>query len=68
MTELHNTEWMIVRSADQSKKDSFKKVLNEIEGDMSVGRYDLKSVIECKGEIFFFLINEEGVRETRGPG
>ncbi|MFZ0326635.1 MAG: hypothetical protein WAL66_04955 [Nitrososphaeraceae archaeon] len=51
---------MIVKSADPTKLGgaSLKKMLAEIESLLANGGYALKSVTECNGQIFVFLINE----------
>jgi hypothetical protein len=50
---------MIVKSADPTTLEgaSLKKMLNEIEA-LIVNGYKLKSITECKGEIFVFLLTE----------
>ncbi|MFL6380317.1 MAG: hypothetical protein ACJ71K_05890, partial [Nitrososphaeraceae archaeon] len=40
---------------------SLKKMLNEIEALLANG-YTLKSITECNGEIFAFLLNESELR------
>jgi DNA phosphorothioation-dependent restriction protein DptG len=59
MTNWHESPLMIVKSADPTALDgaSLKKMLNEIEA-LLVDGYTLKSVTECNGEIFVFLLNE----------
>jgi hypothetical protein len=54
---------MIVKSADPTALDgaSLKKMLNELEALLANG-YTLKSVIECNGQIFVFLLNESELR------
>ena len=66
MTNWHESPLMIVKSADPTKHDgaSLKKMLNEIEA-LLVNGYTLKSITECNGEIFVFLLNEF---ELRGIG
>lgn len=56
---------MIVKSADPTIHDgaSLKKMLNEIEALLLNG-YRLKSITECNGEIFVFLLNESELRAT----
>jgi hypothetical protein len=39
-------------------------MLNEIEALLANG-YTLKSIIECNGEIFVFLLNESELRRIR---
>ena len=60
MTNWHESSLMIVKSADPLKDDgaSLKKMLAEIEALLANGGYALKSVTECNGQIFVFLINE----------
>jgi hypothetical protein len=50
---------MIVKSADPTKLNgaSLTKMLNEIEA-LLVNGYTLKSITDCNGEIFAFLLNE----------
>jgi hypothetical protein len=59
MTNWHDSQLMIVKSADPTVHEgaSLKKMLNEMEALLANG-YTLKSVMECNGEIFVFLINE----------
>jgi hypothetical protein len=66
MTNWHESPLMIVKSADPTIHDgaSLKKMLNEIEA-LLVNGYTLKSITECNGEIFAFLLNES---ELRGIG
>ena len=54
---------MIVKSADPAALDgaSLKKMLNELEALLANG-YTLKSVTECNGQIFVFLLNESELR------
>ena len=60
MTNWHESPLMIVKSADPTKLGgaSLKKMLAEIEALLANGGYALKSVTECNGQIFVFLINE----------
>jgi len=60
MTNWHESPLMIVKSADPTKHEgaSLKKMLAEIEALLANGGYTLKSIIECNGQIFAFLINE----------
>ncbi|MFL6384764.1 MAG: hypothetical protein ACJ712_07315 [Nitrososphaeraceae archaeon] len=66
MTNWHESPLIIVKSADPIVHDgaSLKKMLNEIEALLDNG-YTLKSITECNGEIFAFLLNES---ELRGIG
>jgi hypothetical protein len=66
MTNWHESPIMIVKSADPTIHEgaSLKKMLNEIEA-LVVNGYTLKSITDCNGEIFAFLINES---ELRGIG
>jgi hypothetical protein len=59
MTNWHDSPLMIVKSADPIVHvgASLKKMLNEIEALLANG-YTLKSIVECNGEIFAFLLNE----------
>jgi hypothetical protein len=59
MTNWHESPLMIVKSADPTALDgaSLKEMLNEIEA-LLVSGYTLKSVTECNGQIFVFLLNE----------
>jgi len=65
MTNWHESPLMIVKSADPTALDgaSLKKMLNEIEALLDDG-YTLKSVTECNGQIFVFLLNESELREV----
>jgi hypothetical protein len=65
MTNWHESPLMIVKSADPTIHDgaSLKKMLNEIEA-LLVNGYRLKSITECNGEIFAFLLNESELRAT----
>ncbi|MFZ0328875.1 MAG: hypothetical protein WBP64_02405 [Nitrososphaeraceae archaeon] len=60
MTNWHESPLIIVKSADPTKHDgaSLKKMLAELESLIASGGYVLKSVTECNGQIFVFLINE----------
>ena len=60
MTNWHESPLMIVKSADPTKLGgaSLKKMLAEMEALLANGDYALKSVTECNGQIFVFLINE----------
>ena len=60
MTNSHDSPLMIVtRRADPIVHEgaSLKKMLNEVEALLANG-YTLKSITECNGEIFAFLLNE----------
>jgi hypothetical protein len=63
MTNWHDSSLMIVKSADPTIFDgaSLKKMLNEIEA-LIVNGYTLKSITECNGEIFVFLLNESEIK------
>jgi hypothetical protein len=63
MTNWHESPLMIVKSADPDVLEgaSLKKMLNEIEA-LLVNGYTLKSITECNGEIFAFLLNESELR------
>jgi hypothetical protein len=65
MTNWHESPLMIVKSADPTTLDgaSLKKMLNELEALLANG-YTLKSVTECNGQIFVFLLNESELREV----
>ena len=65
MTNWHESQLMIVKSADPTRNEgaSLKKMLNEIEALLANG-YTLKSTIECNGEIFVFLLNESELRRV----
>jgi hypothetical protein len=67
MTNWHDSQLMIVKSADPTIHEgaSLKKMLNEIEA-LLVNGYTLKSVTECNGEIFAFLLNESELRNEIG--
>jgi hypothetical protein len=58
---------MIVKSADPTVHEgaSLKKMLNEIEALLANG-YMLKSITECNGEIFAFLLNDSELRREIG--
>ena len=64
MTNWHDSPLMIVKSANPTANEgaSLKKMLNEIETLLANGGYTLKSITECNGEIFAFLINESELR------
>ena len=70
MTNWHESPLMIVKSADPLIHNgaSLKKMLNEIEA-LLVNGYMLKSITECNGEIFAFLISETELRsnDRRSP-
>ena len=63
MTNWHDSPLMIVKSADPTVHEgaSLNKMLNEIEA-LLANAYTLKSITECNGEIFVFLINESEIR------
>ena len=67
MTNSHDSQLMIVKSADPSVHEgaSLKKMLNEIEALLANG-YMLKSITECNGEIFSFLLNDSELRREIG--
>ena len=70
MTNWHESPLMIVKSADPTKLAgaSLKKMLAEIEALLANGGYALRSVTECNGQIFVFLINESELdRFKTGP-
>jgi hypothetical protein len=64
MTNWHESPLMIVKSADPTKLAgaSLKKILAEIEALLANGGYALRSVTECNGQIFVFLINESELK------
>jgi hypothetical protein len=66
MTNWHESPTMIVKSADPTIHEgaSLKKMLNEIEA-LLVNGYILKSITECNGEIFVFLLNESELTGTQ---
>jgi hypothetical protein len=67
MTNWHESPLMIVKSADPVKDDgaSLKKMLAEMEALIANGGYALKSVTECNGQIFVFLINESELKRSK---
>ena len=67
MTNWHESSLMIVKSADPLKDDgaSLKKMLAEIEALLANGGYALKSVTECNGQIFVFLISESELKKSK---
>ena len=67
MTNWHDSPILIVKSADPTKLNgaSLTKMLNEIEA-LLVNGYTLKSITECNGEIFVFLINESELKNDSG--
>jgi hypothetical protein len=67
MTNWHESPPMIVKSADPLKDDgaSLKKMLAEMEALIANGGYALKSVIECNGQIFVFLISESELKKSK---
>ena len=66
MPNWHDSPIMIVKSADPKALDgaSLTKMLNEIE-TLMVNGYTLKSITECNGEIFAFLLNESELKQTQ---
>jgi hypothetical protein len=66
MTNWHDGPLMIVKSANPTVHEgaSLKKMLNEIETLLANGGYTLKSITECNGEIFVFLLNESELSKT----
>jgi len=66
MTNWHESPSMIVKSADPTIHEgaSLKKMLNELEA-LLINGYTLKSITECNGEIFVFLLNESELGGTR---
>ncbi|HVH95551.1 MAG TPA: hypothetical protein VM682_01220 [Bacillus sp. (in: firmicutes)] len=67
MTNWHESPLMIVKIPDPVKDDgaSLKKKPAEIEALLANGGHTLKSVIECDGQIFVFLINESELRGSK---
>jgi len=67
VTNWHDSPLMIVKSADPTALNgaSLTKMLNEIEA-LLVNGYTLKSVTECNGEIFVFLLNESELKKNSG--
>ena len=67
MTNWHDTPLMIVKSADPTALNgaSLTKMLNEIEA-LQVNGYTLKSITECNGQIFAFLLNESELKKSSG--
>lgn len=65
MTNWHDSPLMIVKSADPTTLNgaSLAKMLNEIEA-LVVNGYTLKSITECNGEIFAFLLNEAELKKS----
>ena len=66
ITNWHESLLMIVKSANPTILDgaSLKKMFNEIEA-LIVNGYALKSITECNGEIFVFLLNESETKRTK---
>jgi hypothetical protein len=66
MTNWHESPSLIVKSADPTIHEgaSLKKMLNELEA-LLVNGYTLKSIAECNGELFAFLLNESELGATR---
>jgi hypothetical protein len=65
MVKVYETDWMIVRRANPLERDAFIQELGEVERSMTEYGFDLKSITECKGEIFFFLINSKAINDAR---
>jgi hypothetical protein len=64
MTNWHES-LLIVKSADPTVYEGASlKMLNEIETLLANG-YTLKSITECNGEIFAFLLDESELRRIR---
>ena len=55
---------MIVKSTDPTTLEGacLKKMFNEIEA-LIVNGYTLKSITECSGEMFVFLLNESEIKK-----
>lgn len=66
MTNWHESSLMIVKSADPTILEgaSLKKMFNEIEA-LIINGYTLKSITECNGEIFVFLLNESEIKKDK---
>jgi hypothetical protein len=66
ITNWHESSLMIVKSANPTVLDgaSLKKMFNEIEA-LIVNGYALKSITQCNGEIFVFLLNESETKENK---
>jgi hypothetical protein len=66
MTNWHESALMIVKSADPTTLEgaSLKKMFNEIEA-LIVNGYTLKSIAECSGEMFVFLLNESEIKKRQ---
>ena len=66
MTNWHDSSLMVVKSADPTTLEgaSLKKMLNEIEA-LTRNGYTVKSITECNGEIFAFLVNERELKQTQ---
>jgi hypothetical protein len=69
MRKWYESSLMIVKSADPTILEgaSLKKMFNEIEG-LIVNGYTLKSITECNGEIFVFLLNESEIKKRTKTG
>lgn len=65
MTNWHESPLMIVKSADPVKGESLKKKPAEIDALLDNGGHTLKSVIECNGQIFVFLINKSELKGSK---
>jgi hypothetical protein len=66
MINWHDSSLMIVKSADPTTLEgaSLKKMFHEIES-LIVHGYTLKSITECNGEIFVFLLNESEIKRQQ---
>ena len=69
MRNWYESSLMIVKSADPTILEgaSLKKMFNEIEA-LIVNGYTLKSITECNGEIFVFLLNESEIKKRTKTG
>jgi hypothetical protein len=67
MTNWHESPLVIVKSADPVKDDgaSLKKMPAEIEALLANGGHNLKSLNECNGQIFVYLINESELKGSK---
>jgi hypothetical protein len=63
MTNWHDSSLIIVKSAHPTALEgaSLKKMFNEIEA-LIVNGYTPKSIPECNGQIFVFLLNESEIK------
>ena len=65
ITNWHDSALMIVKSADPTTLEGASlKMFNEIEA-LIVNGYTLKSITECSGEIFVFLLNESEIKKRQ---